>query len=227
MATSHSDTAFLTIEKSFTYRGTREHWVNTYHFDNIPPDSTQWQAIYVDLINKELAFLPVDVQVEGATGHNPGTPPVLVWEIDQPPPGEGGPVGLWIPQSGDGACPGDAAFFIRYGTTQKNKLGKPIYLWNYYHGAYHRGVVDLQASSQFTAAATMAAALVTGLSHGGVTYRRAGPRGAVAQNYKVGDFLTTRTLKHRGKRHRFGSPGSAPAGYRWYLGKLPPDVTLN
>jgi hypothetical protein len=41
----------------------------------------------------------------------------------------------------------------------------------------------------------------------------------VAQNYKVSDFITTRTLKHRGKHHQ-----RLPAGTTI---TYPPYVTLN
>src|SRR5215471_888256 len=207
MATSTSDTAFLTMEKSFTYRGAREHWSNAYHLQEQPVDSTSWSALANRVWDYEKMFLPADCQWERAFGHAPGTPPVLVYEApDIPPVGEGGIAGQFVPVASAHPCPGDAAVYVRYGTTQKSTLGKPIYLWNYYHAVYFdAAAADVQDANQKAALEALAAIVVSGLNVPGATpalYHRAGPRGAVAQNHKVGDFITTRTLKHRGKHHR-------------------------
>lgn len=210
MAHSSSTTAFLTVEKSFTYRGGREHWSNAYHFDNVPADKAQWDAVWTAVWNLEKACFSADVQFEQAFGHNPGTPPVLVWENEFSPPGEGGPPAEFVPGSTAHPAPGDAAVFVRYSTTQKSSLGKPIYLWNYYHGVYFDGATpDIPDPAQRQHLDSLGTVLVTGLNtgiSGAPIFKRAGPKGAVAQAHVVGEFITTRTLKHRGKRHRFGTP---------------------
>jgi hypothetical protein len=169
--------------------------------------------------NLEKACFHSDTMLETSYGHIPGTPPVLVYERDETPPGEGGPVGSYIPTSADQPCPGDSAIWIRYLTTQKTILGKPIYLRNYYHGVYWQINVDSLATSQKTAFDALGTAWVAGITADGVTFRRAGPRGAVAQNHTTGQFITTRTLKHRGKRHRF----DANQNFRWVL-REPPTI---
>lgn len=206
MASSSSDTAFLTMEKSFLYRGAREHWSNAYHLDVTPSDHASWLALANRVWDLEKLFLDSTVQLEVAYGHNPGSPPTLVFENDFAPPGEGGAAGAFVPPAGSHPTPGDAAVYIRYSTTQKSVLGKPIYLWNYYHGVYYDAAAgDLPDSNQVTALSGLATNFVSGLNVPGATpalYHRAGPRGAVAQGFKVGQFITTRTLKHRGRHHR-------------------------
>lgn len=206
MATSSSDTAFLTMEKSFNYRGAREHWSNAYHLQETPSDHASWLALANRVWDYEKMFLDASVELEYAYGHDPGTPPVLVFENDFAPVGEGGPAGQFVPAAGAHPTPGDAAVYIRYSTTQKSTLGKPIYLWNYYHGVYYDAAAgDVMDSTQHTQLDALGAIWVSGLNVPGATpalYHRAGPRGAVAQGHKIGDFITTRTLKHRGRHHR-------------------------
>jgi len=169
----------------------------------------------------ESVMFPADVQLEVAYGHNPGTPPILVYESDPAPIGPGGPPGVFVPAATAHPCPGDAAVYIRYSTTQKSVRGKPIYLWNYYHGIYYDGTAaDVQDSTQKNAFDALGAALVTGLNVPNATpslYHRAGPRGAVAQGHKVGDFITTRTLKHRGKHYRRLPSGTTVQYPPWTL----------
>lgn len=197
-----SDTAFLTLTKSFTYRGNREEWANVYHFDNVPPSTTVWDALTSQVWFFESVFLDGDVQAERVTGHTPGTPPVLVYESEYPPPGEGGAAGAFIPTAGEFQTPGDVAAWVRWGTTQKNSLGKPIYLRNYYHQCYVTSDGDTLATRYRDGIAALGQGLQTGVDVSGITYRRAGPRGAVAQNHQASSYAGYRQLKSRGRRHR-------------------------
>jgi hypothetical protein len=228
VATSKSDTAFLTLEKSFTYRAQREHWSNAYHVTPTPSSDAQWNGLYGIAWYLESTFLPADVKIEHAYGHAPGEPPTLVWELDVPPAGEGGLAGVFVPGATAHPTPGDAAVFIRYGTTQKSTRGKPIYLWNYYHGIYYDAAApDIQDSLQKGAMDGCAGSWVAGLNinvAGAPLFHRAGPRGAVAQNKKVGDFITTRTLKHRGKHHQRLPAGTQILVPPWVV---PGEVTIN
>jgi hypothetical protein len=210
VAHSSSDTAFLTLEKSFTFRGVREIWGNAYHLDIVPRDASDWSTLSGQVWALEAAFLPADVQIETFYGHNPGTPPVLVYEHDQPPPGPGGSGGTYVPGGAQPGCPGDCAMWVRWSTTQKNSLGKPIYLRNYYHGVHSDNTgLDVVASGQKTALQALGTAFTNGITVNGITFRRAGPRGAVAQGSTVGNYITTRTLKHRGKRRAWKVPAGA------------------
>lgn len=208
------------MEKAITYRGAREHWVNAYHFDQVPASAAQWEALANAVWALEQPCFGLDVTWEHAYGHEPGTPPLWVWATDPLPSGEGGPAGTYTVQGADNPCPGDAAGTMRYGTTQRSIKGKPIYLRNYYHGVYWNGTPDTWSPSQIGRFNVLASAMVNGIAASGTTFHRAGPRGAVAQNHQAGTFITTRTLKHRGKRHSYTkvpaelfpwkSPGTPP-----------------
>jgi hypothetical protein len=221
MAASASDTAFLTHVKSMTYRGAREEWANVYHLSQVPPNTSDWASLSAIVWESEVEFLPADVQLERMFGHAPGNPPVLVWEYDAPPPGEGGYTGAWAPTSGESPTSGDVAGWIRWTTTQKTSLGKPIYLRNYFHGLYHGADKDAVAPAQVTPMNVFAAAFASGFVVNGITYRRAGPRGAVAQGHAVGPYLTTRTLKARGRRRKLSTTLIAPG-----LNVPPGDYTI-
>jgi len=223
MAHTTSATPFLTLEKSFGYRGEREHWVNTYHMDQVPPQAGDWSNLADAVWALESKFLDSGTQLEWAYGHTAGTPPVLVWEKDYPPLGEGGLAGTYVPAANEHPGAGDTAVWIRYGTTQKSVLGKPIYLRNYYHRPYSVGVDDV-ATAQKDFMLALGAQWVAGFTVGQVTYRRAGPRGAVAQNYAVSVFVTTRTLKHRGKRHHYQE---VPAGFFPWKSPGTPPILIN
>lgn len=202
MTVSTSDTAFLTLEKSFPYRGNREHFVNVYHFAETPPDNAAWQGLGDLVRSLENACFPATVQHERATGHIKGTPPVLVYEQDYAPAGEGGPAGAYVPIATEHLAPGDSAIWVRYGTTQKTSRGKPIYLRNYYHSIYYDTTADTFSARQKANFDSLGGFMVSGIAFGGITYHRAGPRGATAQNHATSAFITTRTLKARGKRKK-------------------------
>ena len=209
MATSTSQTPFLTMTKSFTYRDARELWSNIYHLDSEPPSSSDWTALFNAVWALEGAFLPADTQIESGTGHTPGTPPVLVWEIDAPPTGAGGAQGQWIPGGAEYATPGDTAMWVRWTTDLKNKRGKPIYLRNYYHGAYSWSDKDEVASNQRPPLLALGLAWQNGVQANGRTYRRTGPNHGTPQAHDASVYLTTRTLKRRGKRKKPAVPGSS------------------
>jgi len=217
----------LTMRKSFTYRDQREEWVNVYHLDVVPPSSADWSALFSAVWDLEKVFLGIDVQLEGATGHESGEPPVLVWEYDQPPPGEGGSAGSFVPGAQEYGTPGDAAGWVRWGTDLKNTRGKPVYLRNYYHGMFTTGDPDRIAPGQITGLGALGAAFQAGITTGGRTYRRTGPNHGSPQSHKVSDFITTRTLKRRGARKKVPQSFEIMGGptgtdfFKWFVGKLP------
>jgi hypothetical protein len=193
----------LTIVKRFTYRGdSTEEFLNTYHFDaGSPANTTRWKALADAAILLEKAMYGSDVSIVRAFGHDAGSV-VAAWSYDYL--GAGAAVaGTFTPPS-FGEMPGDIAAWIRYGTTQFTSRGKPIYLRNYYHGVYQAGLTganhDKLSAGQVTAFQAYGNAWVAGFSDGTATHRRAGPRGAIAQNALAATYLTTRTLKKRGRR---------------------------
>jgi hypothetical protein len=226
VAHSTSQTPFITITKSFTWRGARELWSNVYHLDSTPPSSTDWHALFIEAWTREYTFLPADVQLETGTGHTPGTPPVLVWEYDQPPTGEGGNPGAFVPTASDHLTPGDVAGWVRWTTDLKNSRGKPIYLRNYYHGIYVEADGNTIAPAQHTLMQELGQAWFNGLVADGRTYRRTGPNHGTPQGYAASTYATTRTLERRGRRKKPAVElqlmgASSDSFFKWFLTKLP------
>ena len=98
---------------------------------------------------------------------------------------------------------GDTAQWIRWSTDQLTERGKPIYLRSYFHPGYPSSTVgpDQVAASWQTAAQAFGDAWITGYDDGdSVLHHRAGPHGVVGLVATPSEFVTTRTLKRRGKR---------------------------
>lgn len=226
MATSTSQTPFLTVNKSFTWRGSREVWSNGYHLDSTPASSQEWGDLLTTVWQREAVFLPVDVQLEGGTGHTPGTPPVLVFESDAAPAGEGGPQGSFVAGAAYHLAPGDVAAWIRWGTDLKNSRGKPVYLRNYYHAVYVASDGNTLDPVQRAGMMDLALGWQNGVTIGGRTYRRTGPNHGTPQSHDVSTWATTRTLERRGKRKKpavdlqLMGP-SSDSFMKWFLTKLP------
>lgn len=192
----------ITIVKYMRYRDVLEEaWENTYHFDgDAPTTDSRWLAFANAIRTAEKACFSNLITYWKAIGHEAGNP-VAVWFYDWIQEGStvtGSASALTTPQAGDGAA------WIRWSTTQLNTRGKPIYLRSYYHGVGSNGTtaaeLDKVLAAQKSAMQTYGDLWVTGISDGTVTHHRAGPRGALAQVASVGDYLTTRTLRRRGKR---------------------------
>jgi hypothetical protein len=211
MAVSTSQTPFITVTKSFSWRGSREHWSNVYHVDTEPPTAVDWDALLNKIWALEWLFLPADVQIEGGTGHTPGTPPVLVWESDSPPVGEGGIPGAFVPAAGDHLTPGDVAGWVRWTSDLKNKRGKPIYFRNYYHAMYVGADGNTIVASQQANMTELGRSFQAGLVANGRTYRRTGPNHGSPQDHASSIYATTRTLERRGKRKKL-QPASSGSG---------------
>jgi hypothetical protein len=91
--------------------------------------------------------------------------------------------------------PLEVAALVRYSTTQRTSKNHPIYLFNYYHNLLVNstsGQQDKLSASQKTLLETYATAWVSGFSDGVTTYKKAGPRGAVAQGSFVEEYVTHR-----------------------------------
>ena len=195
-------TAALTIVKAFPYRDETEEFSNTYHLDTQPADDAAWAALSHLVVSLERAIYTSRTSIVRSTGHNAGNP-VAVFEHnyvgDAAHPGSG----LFAPTTGF-TCPGDASAWVRWGTTQLSTRGKPIYLRSYFHDVHSIGASgpDALHAEQEALMWQYGTQWLNGMAAGGVTYHRAGPRGAVAQNMEVGHWITTRTLERRGRRRQ-------------------------
>lgn len=103
--------------------------------------------------------------------------------------------GTWS-SAGFNATPGDVAALVRYSTTARTSKNHPIYLYNYYHGAFNVvGSPDNLATGQVTAMGTYSGLWISpGFSDGTTSYVRSGPNGATAVGALVEPMVTHRDL---------------------------------
>jgi hypothetical protein len=183
---------------SFTYRDAYEEFSNRYHFDGTPPaDPVAWKTFADTLTGFAVHVFGNDVRLQRAYGYVAGSV-ASVWSFDYGAPpatpilGEGTFSGMLMP--------GDVAGTTRWETGALNSRGKKIYLRKYWHGVHNEiGHTDQLGSDQVAAFNTFAGQLADGSAFGGANHL-AGPNGAVAGTHSTSLWLTTRTLKRRGRR---------------------------
>lgn len=190
----------VTLVKRFTYRGDpNEEFSNTYHFLGDPPDNpTDWQSLIDDLVTLEKACLLDNVTYARAYGYEDtdnDAAYVKDWVLDGSAPVGGIAI---ISQT---IASGDVAAWVRWKTNYNNSKGKPVYLRKYFHSiailAGYDDNYDKINAAQGTALATFGTAVndVSGDWPG-----LADPHGNAPGASAASVYLTTRTLKRRGKR---------------------------
>lgn len=193
---SMPDTPSITINKVMPYRGKQEVWSNKYHFSGTTPTSqSNWEALATAIFNLEKTFLQGSVRYAGFLGYEAGNDHAIAQRDYY---AEGGTLvtGSTGTASGADMPPGDAAVWVRWRTPGKTSKGKTIYLRKYFHGVRHNAD-SLQLDDRYALEA-YGAAMIAGSLPGGV--KVCGPQGAVASVPVVSPFITTHTLKRRGRR---------------------------
>jgi hypothetical protein len=189
----------MTIVKKFTYRGNREEWSNTYHFSGgTPADSTHWKALADAMINSEKNCYTADTSVVRAYGHVPGTNHA-VWTYDYESAGAT-VAGVLSAASGEQRMPGDAAGVLQWLTADYTSRGKKIYLRKFFHDCGSKGTGhedELADTWKFGYEALGDDAEAGWISS---TYKICGPNGAAGSGRAASKWITTRTLKRRGRR---------------------------
>jgi len=186
------DTPSITIIKSFYYRGHDEEYSNKYHFTGTTPaNATAWLALADAIIAAEKLTLDAQTSWTRAYGYEAGNEN-SVWQYAWPTPVTG-TASLTGTRS-----PGDVAATMRWWTGQTNSNGKKIYCRKYFHAVAHQTLPDLLDAAQKTKFETFGAKLIDGTLPGSFKY--CGPQGATLQAPVCNQYLTTRTLKRRGKR---------------------------
>jgi len=192
------DQPSIVIIKEFQYRGNTEEFSNKYHFDGgDPADDAAWAAMWDALIAAEQPSQSQDVFHVAFLGYNAGNDHAVAG--NRVAPGIGTLNGTFAPATGEDAVPGDVAAWMRWKTADRTSLGKPIYLRKYMHGVFTDATdADKLSPTQRALMLTFANDLADGTAFGGP--KVCGPQGAVAGEAAVSLYLTTRTLKRRGKR---------------------------
>jgi hypothetical protein len=191
----------LTLIKQFTYRGdATEEWSNKYHFTgSIPADSTAWKALADALIAVEKLCYSSDSRVIRAYGYDSDdASPSAVWSWDYLAHGTAltGTAANTL-----GVKPaGDQAAVVWWKTDRLNTRGRPIYLRKYMHSVWIKSTdADSPSATNGTALDGFANKLADGTFLDARTLRsRTHADAIIAQGHD--QFITTRTLKRRGKR---------------------------
>lgn len=189
------DTPSITIVKTMPYRGLPEEWANTYHFlGTTPANDAAWKALADAIWAQEKVFIDSTVKISKAFGYEAGNES-SVFQVNYADPPNVQTAGSG---SSNSAPSGDVAAWVRWSTGTRNSKGRPIYLRKYFHGVPATGGVgDSITATARAGMATYAGKMTDGSLPGG--FKVCGPQGAAGVTAKVPTFLTTRTLKRRGK----------------------------
>lgn len=191
-----SEPVKLTVVKSFTYRTATEEYSNTYHLSGAnPADPAAWQALFDAVVLVEKPCLPSSVHIVGGIGYAVDSN-VATWSVTL-----GTPVAGTLTSTGGQWAPGDSAVWVRWDTGSRTSKGKPIFLRKYFHpGVGTTADLDVILPAQKTALTALGAAMYNGTSL--PTARKiVGPAGDDVIAHLACSYLTTRTLKRRGRRH--------------------------
>lgn len=195
-------TTVLTIIKRFTYRGNNtEEWSNTYALSGATPtDSAAWRTLFDALVAEEKKLYHSTSQVVGGYGYDkiPAKGDHAIYAIDLTV-APNSPVNGTLPDAGNPSFSGDQAAWVRWGLDRFSSTGKRVYLRKYFHDG-DRGTAspDVIATAYKTALNAFGTKMLDGSFAGGrhITDKNsATPIGSGASSY-----VTTRTLKRRGKR---------------------------
>lgn len=198
----------LTVVKRFPYRGdTTEEFSNTYFFTGTTPASpSAWRTLFDALVTQEATILANDVGIIRGYGYSSSDEDAhAVWSVDLTIAPEV-VVGGGITIGTNRRLPGDAAVWIRWKTSRLTEKGKPIYLRKYFHPALQAASpssTDAVLPAWITAANAFAVKMTDGSFSGARKICGRGHEDDVITGYSASPYVTTRTLKRRGKR-----PGS-------------------
>lgn len=191
----------VTIVHAFDYRGNpNEEFSNTYHFTGShPSDDAGWTSLIDALVDLEYLCLRDNVSYVRAYGYD-DTDNDATFVYDDL--GGTGPHATGaLTSSSIQFAPGDCAAWCRWKTSRLNSKGKPIYLRKYFHSIGVNGGTDgydQVETGQKSAMKTFADAVQ---ASSGDWPGLAGPQ--VDEDFlsdAVSTYVTTRTLKRRGKR---------------------------
>lgn len=192
------DTPSLTLVKRFPYRGLPEEWSNTYHFTGATPASdAAWKTLMLAIHAEERKCYTAASELVTGYGYVAGNDQSVA-QIDFTTGTPLKPPGVLAPSSAVREFSGDQAGWIR-AKIGLSSTGKKVYIRKYFHGGQTTfGAGDNIAPTCLAAYDAFAAKLLDGTISG--DFRWCGPQAQVASVPFSSIFVTTRTLKRRGKR---------------------------
>ena len=200
-------TGLVTIKK-FSYRDDNdEEWSNKWWFTGvIPADETAWLNLFTAVVNLEKACFTSNCTVVRAYGYDNSddhSPAVWVYDLES----EAAPIpGTLVINTGvDTLMSGDQAGLIWWKTSRRNARGKWVYLRKYFHdGTINTADSDAISGNSAAAYGNLALKMSDGTLAGGRIVRSPG-QDEVIQEASASSWVTTRTLKRRGKRKPTGT----------------------
>ena len=194
----------ITLVKRFTYRGdATEEFSNQYWLSgSIPSDNTAWQTLIDALVAQEKTCYTADATIVRAYGYNSDADDATaVYVKDWLAGGGSGVAGTLTVESGALRNMGDTAVWIRWKTSRLNTRGKAIYLRMYFHDAWSHAsnAPDQTSTNQLTALGNFGVKLRDG-SFAEARTLRSRKHAETLVGSAGGAYLTTRTLKRRGRR---------------------------
>jgi hypothetical protein len=206
----------ITVVKRFTYRGdANEEFSNTYWLSGtVPSDATAWRALFDALVLQEKTCYHSGVSVIRGYGYadndghktgDTGTVSPSVWTVDMTVAPNTPVAGTAVFAGGDVQASGDQAGWVRWKTDRRTDPGgKAIYLRKYFHGVILQTLPnqDEIKAALVTSYGAFGAKLSDGTFIDGRKVTAAGHDDTLL-GHGASVYVTTRTLKRRGKR-----PGS-------------------
>lgn len=187
--------------KEFPYRAdASERFSNKYWFTGaVPTSPATWKTFYDTLVAAERTVMGSHVRFVAATGYDndtPGSHSVWSWEHTT----ETIVTGSLNISTTDTRFAGDQAAMLEWKLARKNTRGKWVYLRKYYHGgAAQTALPDDITTAMLTAMQNVGVVLSDGTWNQGHQLRS--QKGAeTITNVIASPYVTTRTLKRRGKR---------------------------
>jgi hypothetical protein len=185
----------------------QETFSSDYAFKGSPPaDDAGWLTLLNTVVAVERPIYLPSVSWLSAMGYDSDDPHathVFSYAFDAPVP-----AGTMDPPAPTVAAPmaGDQAALVSWPTDAKSAKGKRIYLRKYiHHGYVQLAEPDRIDGTTYKPVLLTYATAVDGI-HGGL---RSPNRDLNVTDHNVSDWVTTRTLKHRGKK---GGPNSRAGG---------------
>jgi hypothetical protein len=198
----------LILIKEFQYRDADEEWSNKYWLTGaVPASDATWKALADTLITHETALYTSGTSVVRAYGYsNSDEHSPTVWVHDYKTLGTA-VAGTQVPPANGALMAGDQAGMCSWRTARRNARGKWIYLRKFFHDAY----VFTQDTDTIepTSLARYAAFTLT-MMNGTLPDGRVIRSPLQDETLTVGEaspWVTTRTLKRRGKRPPVAVPG--------------------
>jgi len=190
----------LTLTKRFTYRDVSdEEFSNTYEFVGAPPgDFATWHALAMQVWGNEAGCFTTDVQFVHAVGHNNNDPQAQNVYLEDFT--SQNIKGQYVNTAGIRGA-GDQAACVEFKTDINSTKGKPVYVRKFFHEPYiDPADTDRLHAPYVTALNSYGTAIID--VHGGLGCHSPNQPQRIALQHLVIPWVTTRTLRKRGKKKR-------------------------